>query len=492
MVAFAFWIGLGGWVLNFDIGYTGLLLRMPPFNKSFGHCALVPVKGGPAGATTLLCELSATQQSLTASIYLLFMALGAGAAGVTGSYLGRRGTIQVGCAFIIVGAAGMLGSAGNLVAHIACKCIGAVGIGHLQSAAPTWGVEATPAKRRGLLVTLYSVGAGFGTFVVGLICLRSSKVTNDWSWKTPIICQIPVALIYGCGVMVFPESPRWLLTKGRDEEARRSFGKLYAKHPESEEINTLANGVRAAIQFEQSISSTRSWTEIFHRSAIRRTMIATAIVIGAPLGGTFFIFTYAAVFLSSVGIHNPFVITVVINTCTFAGVCLGPLFVEYLGRRRTILTGYGGTATCMLIFAVVSTALGQSSQAAKNTVITFLCLWAFIFGGCIASSMWVTSAEMHSIRLRGPAQAFTTLMSNTFVFATNFWTPYMINPHNGNMGTNVGYFYFGVQTVTAIILFFIVPETARLSLEQLDRYFTSGQKAWRTSLAQNKRLASQD
>ena len=85
MIAFSVWIGLGGWALNFDTGYTGLLLRMVPFNKSFGHCAMVPAKGEPAGATIMLCELSATQQSVTASIYLLFMALGAAVAGVTGS-----------------------------------------------------------------------------------------------------------------------------------------------------------------------------------------------------------------------------------------------------------------------------------------------------------------------------------------------------------------------------------------------------------------------
>ena len=66
----------------------------------------------------------------------------------------------------------------------------------------------------------------------------------------------------------------------------------------------------------------------------------------------------------------------------------------------------------------------------------------------------------------------------------------MLSEEYGNMGTNVGYFYFGVTVVVLAFTFFFVPETARLTLEQIDDYFTSGRRAWSTSTRRNKLIAS--
>ena len=66
----------------------------------------------------------------------------------------------------------------------------------------------------------------------------------------------------------------------------------------------------------------------------------------------------------------------------------------------------------------------------------------------------------------------------------------MLSPDYGNMGTNVGYFYFGLTFVTIIVTFSIVPETARLELEQIDDYFESDIPAWKTSISRNRKLAA--
>jgi hypothetical protein len=107
----------------------------------------------------------------------------------------------------------------------------------------------------------------------------------------------------------------------------------------------------------------------------------------------------------------------------------------------------------------------------------------------IGNSQWVVSSEMHSVRLRTYGQVFAACVSSITSFAASFWTPYMINPEYGNMGTNVGYFYFGLTVLSIITLFFLLPETGRLSLEAIDDIFTSGRLAWKTSLKQNKRIA---
>ena len=115
MIFLAIFVGMGGWIVNFDLGYSGIVLQMKSFNQSFGHCAIDPKTG------LTECALTATQQSVN-SIYVLFMAVGGGLSSITGSYFGRRTAIQLSCAVIAIGVAGQLGSAGNFPAYVSCKC----------------------------------------------------------------------------------------------------------------------------------------------------------------------------------------------------------------------------------------------------------------------------------------------------------------------------------------------------------------------------------
>ena len=479
MTFFSFWIALGGWIVNFDLTYTGVVLQMNAFNASFGKCATSLTTGLET------CKLTATQQSVT-SIYMLFMALGGALSSITGSYFGRRHTIMISNIFVIIGAAGMVGSAGNYAAYIACKCVGGVGLGQIVATVPMYGAECTPAKRRGLLVAVYSVGLSLGSVVVSLVCLGSHVLNTNWAWQTPIIIQIPMAIGYSIGLLLFPESPRWLMIKGREEQARNSFARFYSKDPHSAEIDAQIADIQETLNEERSNKA--SWTEIFRRKYIRRTLTSTAIICGSSLSGVQFVAPYATIFLGGLGIKNPFAITVYINLCIFAGNCVGPLPCQYLGRRVTLLTGYTLMASCMLIFAAVATAIGPSTTTAKNTLVAFLCLWSFCFGAFNSSTVWLASAEQHSVRHRTYGQAFATTISSIFNFACGFWTPYMISANYGNMGTNVGYFFFGLLIFYFLITFFSVPETGNITLEQIDQFYNSGGKAWKTSLKKNKSL----
>lgn len=490
MIFFCAWISFAAWIANFDAGYSGIVLIMPSFNKAFGHCGMGP--NPMTGKVMMMCQLSATQQSLI-SVSFLFMALGGALAGVTGNYFGRRGTIQFASVLLIVGASGMLGTSGSFLSYMVCKCISGVGIGQLLASSVVYGTECCAASKRGLMMGLYNVGLAMGNVSAAAVCAGSGlglKITNDWQWKTPIICQIPLGLLLGAGIMMFPESPRWLLTKGREESARRSFGKFYKLDPYSPGITAQVVDVQTYIELEKVQGATTLWTEIYHKNDIRRTLVSVMILVSLAITGVQFVSPYAALFLSQSGINNPYLINVIIGLCIFAGAFPGPFILEYGGRRFAMLFGYSLMALCMLIFSAVSTALGPTNPIAKNVLVAFLCIWAFVFGGCIGSSVWLASAEMHSVRLRTYGQANTTFFYQIFSFGATFWTPYMLSKDYGNMGTSIGYFYFGVTVVVLVFVFFFVPETARLTLEQIDDYFTSGRKAWSSSTRRNKLIAN--
>ena len=487
MILFSFWVGVGGWITSFDNGYTGIVLNMEPFKAAFGSCSMV--RSPATGALVQTCVLTATQQSLNSAIYTIFIAIGSLLSAVTGSYLGRRGTIQAASIIVAVGAAGMLGTSGNFVAYIACKCIGAIGLGLLYAAVAIYGIECTSPQKRGMLFGFYNVALGTGNLTSAAVCLGSSNLTSSWAWKTPIICQIPLSLIYCLGSMYFPESPRWLITKGEEEKARRSFGRLYQKDPYSPDITAQVREVQNYIDFEQAISSTTSWTEIFHRSYIRRTFIAGLLSATFTLSGQPFVVTYAAIFLAGVGVSNPFLIVFFLYLAAWGGSFIGPVLVEYGGRKFAVLAGLGCSGLCLFIVSAVNSGLGQSNEITKKVLVAFLAIWAFTYAGSLAAGCYLAAPEIHSVRLRTFGQAFNQMVNHIFGFAVTFWTPYMLNVSYGNMGINVGYFYFGLDVILFILLFLYMPETARLSLEQIDDYFASGRRAWKTSIKRNKKIA---
>ena len=143
----------------------------------------------------------------------------------------------------------------------------------------------------------------------------------------------------------------------------------------------------------------------------------------------------------------------------------------------------------MLIASAVNSGLGQASTVTKNVLVAFLCIWAFFYASALAAGLYLVSPELHSVRLRTFGQAFNQMVSHLVSFAVNFWTPYMLSVNYGNMGINVGYFFFGLDVILFFVIFLYMPETARITLEQIDDYFACGRRAWKTSLKRNKRIA---
>lgn len=484
MVYLTICVSGAAWIAEFDNGYSGIALVMPAFQKAFGHCEQVP---DPAiGGTNEQCVLTTLQQSLI-SVGILFMAVGCALAGFFGSVLGRRATIQIACLFCIIGAAGMLGTSGNFLNYMVCKCINGVGIGQLLASSIVYGSECVVASKRGLLMGIYNIGLALGNVTAAGVCAGSATLSpkNDWQWKTPIICQIPLGVILGLGVMMFPESPRWLLLKGKDQQARRSFAKFQNLDPDSAAIKNQVDEVQKHLDFEKTLDASTSWTEIYTGVNLRRTAVSALILIGLAITGVQFVGPFAALFLKGLGIENPYLVNAIVGLCILGGAFVGPLVLDYGGRRFAMLYGYAAMAACMLILSAVSTALGQHNPISQAVVVVFLCIWAFVFGGFIGPSVWLASAEMHSVRMRTYGQANTTFLYEIFSFAATFWTPYMLNVKYGNMGSDVGYFYFGVTGAVLILVFLFVPETSRLTLEQIDDIFVSGKRAWKTSTKRN-------
>ena len=111
-----------------------------------------------------------------------------------------------------------------------------------------------------------------------------------------------------------------------------------------------------------------------------------------------------------------------------------PILVEYIGRRLSMIIGYLGMMTCMLICAATSSG-GNHSANVRNTNIAFLVIFEFVYVAFTSSAHWAVSAKTHAVRYPAVGQAFAMVVTNIFIFGTNFWSRYMISPEYGNIDT---------------------------------------------------------
>lgn len=463
MMLLGLYVGMTGWMYNFDLGksyathkaihqllllfkhstsvtgYSGIVLQMMPFREAFGR--LGPTRT-PAGQVIEAYHLTPLEQSLV-SVAILFIAVGGALAGPLGQYTGRRGVTQASCALIGIGAGGMLGTSGSYLNYMVCKCIQGIGLGMLLATTPLWAVEVLLPHLRGVFSGLFSWGLAFGQMTAACVCYGSSKYTNHLAWQIPIICHIPLALVFGLLTFAFPESPRWLLLKNREVEARKSFSIYYGKPIDDPDVSYQIQQVQQHIELDLSTHRASSLFDIFRGANLRRTAAAIIVVLGIAITGVRFITTYATIFVAGIGIDDPYLVNVIMGASSCLGTLFNPWVIEYWGRRFALLAGYTGLAVMMLLIAAVGSGLGQSNPIAQRTLVAFLTLWYFIFGFFVSASLGTISPEQHSLRLRTYGQAFTIYIYEVFAFGLSFSIPYMIGSDYGNMGLNVGYFFCG-------------------------------------------------
>ncbi|KAJ7226629.1 monosaccharide importer [Mycena haematopus] len=476
MSAFA---AFGGILFGYDTGTIGGVIAMQDWLNVFGKFDPTHV----LGADTNFMYLPTSSKSLVVSILSAGTFVGALLAFPMGDMVGRKWGIVCSCVVFSLGVGLQLDT--KWATFVVGRVIAGVGVGLVSCLVPMYQSECSPKNIRGLIVGLYQLAITIGALLAAVVLNATKDKDSHAAWRTPISVQFAWAFILGGGMMLLPESPRYLLHKGRAEQARRALGRLTNRPADSVEVDAECREITLALEEERAIGS-GTYADCFKNTQLRnglRTWTGIMLQGWQQLTGINFIFYYGTTFFQSAGIANPFIITIiadVVNTCmTIVGVNL----IDRVGRRRLLLIGATGMMVCEYIVAIVGVTAGQTASdgsvnlVAQRVLIAFVCFYIAFFATSWGPVAWVITGEIFPLNIRAKGMSLSVASNWLWNFGIGYATPYLVDPSTKGQPNGVAtaalhvkvFFIWGSTCLGCLIFtYFFIPETKGLSLEQID------------------------
>ncbi|SPQ18452.1 70639377-e999-4285-b29b-00ce92b83fdd [Thermothielavioides terrestris] len=418
-----------------------------------------------------------TMQGLVTAIYELGCLAGAMFILGVGDILGRRRAIILGAVTMFFGVIIQITAfpGKNPLAQFICgRVVMGVGNGINTSTVPTYQAECSKTSNRGLLICIEGGTIAFGTLIAYWLEYGASFGPDDLVWRFPIAFQIVFALFITIPMLFLPESPRWLLSHQRVEDADRVIAAIRGYEVGSEdtvlERNVIIDSLRAAGGYGQKSTPLKTLFTGGKTQHLRRMLLGASSQFMQQIGGcNAVIYYFPILFQQSIHqTHNVSLLLGGVNMIVYAIFATTSWFViERVGRRRLFLIGTVGQCLSMVLtFACLIPNRPMPARGAAVGLFTYI---AF-FGATWLPLPWLYPAEVNPVKTRGKANAVSTCVNWLFNFLVVMVTPIMVT--NIRWGTYL--FFAAINACFIPVIYFFYPETARRSLEEIDIIFAKG------------------
>ncbi|KAI1497724.1 general substrate transporter [Biscogniauxia marginata] len=420
---------------------------------------------------------NATMQGLVTAIYEIGCLMGAMFILGVGDLLGRRKAMILGGVIMIIGAVIQVTSFRGhqpLAQFIIGRVVTGVGNGINTSTIPTYQAECSKTSNRGLLICIEGGVIAFGTLIAYWIDYGASYGSEDLAWRFPIAFQIIFGFVVCISMVFLPESPRWLLTQERYEDANKVISGLRGYEIDSQETQMERDVILDSIRASGFSGKSTPMKALFtggKTQHFRRMLLGASSQLMQQVGGcNACIYYFPILFETSItpGDHHLALLMGGINMIVYSIFATTSWFIiERVGRRKLFL--YGTIGQCLSMVITFSCLIPGSSTAAKGAAVG---LFTYIasFGATWLPLPWLYPAEINPIKTRAKANAVSTCTNWLFNFLIVMVTPIMI----ANIGWGTYLFFAVVNASFLPIIWFFYPETARRSLEEIDIIFAKG------------------
>ncbi|KAJ5081227.1 Major facilitator-type transporter ecdD [Penicillium angulare] len=463
-------VAFGGVLFGYDTGTISGILAMKYWREMFST--------GYTNPTDHLPDVTSSQSSMIVSLLSAGTFFGALGAAPIADHFGRRLAMILESFVFCFGV--ILQTASTAIPlFVAGRFFAGLGVGLLSATIPLYQSETAPKWIRGTIVGAYQLAITFGLLLAAIVN-NSTKDRNDTGcYRIPVAVQFAWAIILVAGMIILPETPRFLIKKNKPEEAAKALARIRRVDINDSAIVEELAEIQANHEYELQLGSA-SYLEIMRGSIGKRLATGCGIQALQQLAGVNFIFYYGTTFFQNSGIKDSFVITLITNIINVVSTFPGLYMVEKWGRRPLLMFGAVGMCVSQLIVAIVGTA--ADSEVANKVLIAFVCVYIFFFACSWGPVAWVVTGELYPLKARAKCLSITTATNWLLNWAIAYATPYMVNdgPGNANLQSKVFFIWGGFCFICAIFVYTCIYETKGLSLEQVDELYAKVPVAWKS------------
>ncbi|KAF7927724.1 uncharacterized protein EAE98_006106 [Botrytis deweyae] len=471
---------------GFDSQMINGLPFIPSWNKYFGE----PTIDGAGNSTY---ALKAELLGIVAAAYSLGAILSVPFVPMLAQRFGRRWSIMFGSIVMVVGSF-LQGFSINAAMYIVARMFLGFGIVFaIVSGSAMLGELAYP-KERPVMTSLFNASWFVGSLVASGITVRTATINTDWGWRIPSLLQACPSLIQIIFVFFLPESPRYLISKDRRDEAFDILVKYHAEgNRDSVFVRAEMTQIETTIKLEVEASK-RSWMSMLSTPGMRRRVfLASAMGVFTQWSGNTLISFYLSKILAMIGYTDTNTKTMINLGSTawsfFTGTLTALIVPRY--KRRTMFL----LCACSMFFVYIAWTISMQramlaydtnrpNKAAAITTLFFIFLYSpcYNIGNNALAYTYLVELFPYADRSRGIS------IEQFFVRAANFFTTY-VNPIGmGNIGWKYLIMYCVTICIEIIVIYFFYPETQGRTLEELAFLFEDNALAEKAAVAVEKTI----
>ena len=435
------------------------------------------VISGTIAQVTQLFQLDALQQGWYVGCALVGSIVGVLFAGILSDKLGRKLTMVISAVLFSTSALGCALSA-DFTQLVIYRIIGGVGIGVVSIVSPLYISEVAVAQYRGRLVSLYqlAVTVGFlGAYLVNYQLLAwaesGTQLSVDWLnkvfitevWRGMLGMETLPAILFFIIIFFIPESPRWLIVRGKELKAVNILEKI---HNSITEAKSQLKETKSVLT-----SETRSeWSLLMKPGIFKAVIIGVCIAILGQFMGVNAVLYYGPSIFENAGLSGGDslfyqVLVGLVNTLTTV---LALVIIDKVGRKKLVYYGVSGMVVSLILIGLYFL-FGDSLGVSSLFLLIFFLFYVFCCAVSICAVVFVLLSEMYPTKVRGLAMSIAGFALWIGTYLIGQLTPWMLQ----NLTPAGTFFLFAVMCVPyMLIVWKLVPETTGKSLEEIERYWT--------------------
>ncbi|WJX30056.1 hypothetical protein P8452_18634 [Trifolium repens] len=403
-------------------------------------------------------KISSVQVEILVGCLNVCSLIGSLASGKTSDMIGRRFTIMIAALTFLIGAL-LMGLAPSFTFLMFGRVIAGIGVGFSLMISPVYVAELSPDLTRGFLTSLPEIFITIGILLGYVSNYALSSLPLGLNWRIMLGISAFPAILIALGVLAMPESPRWLVMKGKLEEAKQVLIRTSENKGEAEfrlaEISKAASNSRAFSRHGQGV-----WKELLitpTRPVLRILIAAVGVNFFMQASGNDAVIYYSPEVFREAGIQD--------EKQLFA------LVLDKFGRRPMLLLGSSGMAVSLFGLAMGCTLLQNSDEKpiwAISLCVVAVCATVSFFSMGLGPTTWVYSSEIFPMRLR--AQGTSLAISVNRLISGVVSMSFLSISEEITFG---GMFFVlaGVMVLATLFFYYFLPETKGKSLEEIEALF---------------------